>query len=675
MTSYTSNFVLKTVNLSNNWSAQNVAVWWAGDLNGDGKSDLLVPGASFPGGSAGNVGQPGMVLVGDGGGNFSQAPGSLFPTSSLLTVSPRQIVSADFNGDGRPDIFIASHGFDASPFPGEQNRLYLSQANGTYVDATSSLPKLLDFSHSAAVGDVNGDGRPDIYVGNIFGAALISPYVLLNDGSGHFTTSTTIIPNQHGQSLDLVQGFFTSSLLVDLNRDGHPDLVVGSATSGAGQGHSTVYWNTGAGFDDNHRTTLPDGVLPTTNRITLSIASIDINNDGRPDLVALSTANSPFYQGVYLDVFLNKSDGTFSNATSQVIGTAASHPSGGWSAFLEVVDINRDGLPDLVLPNYSGPAGASSDSVFVLLNNGSGRLLPVTLSDLTTSPQLFQYNTDLVQTDSGYSFVNIGANGPTLSARELVALGPLPPVAAGAPTSVLTGPSKNYMVSLTAGSSSVSVQDKVGADGTVVVGGGTQLQFTDQSVDTSWFAKTATLTASQIVNLTELYIASFNRAPDALGLDYWGSQLKDGMSLNAIAASFFTQPEATAAYPAGQPTDTFVNQVYNNVLGRAPDAAGLSYWVGQLQSGNVGKNTFLLAIINGVQGADAQYLANKEAVGAHFALAQGLSDSTWAKTVMFGVNGTASTITTANVQTDSFAATAATVAGTELVVKILGIAS
>jgi len=76
-----------------------------------------------------------------------------------------------------------------------------------------------------------------------------------------------------------------------------------------------------------------------------------------------------------------------------------------------------------------------------------------------------------------------------------------------------------------------------------------------------------------------------------------------------------------------------------------------------------------------VRGIDAQYLANKEVVGAHFALTQGLSDGNWAKTVMSGVNGTAASVTTANALTDGFAATAATAAGSELVVKILGIVS
>ncbi len=243
----------------------------------------------------------------------------------------------------------------------------------------------------------------------------------------------------------------------------------------------------------------------------------------------------------------------------------------------------------------------------------------------------------------------------------------------GSNVSLYSGIAKNYAVTLTAGSSTIAVQDRIGTDGTDNLTNFQSLQFTDQAIDITWFSKTASLASSQLTSLTQLYIASFNRAPDALGLNYWGSQFKDGMALRDIAASFFAQPEAAAAYPAGQPTDTFVNAVYNNVLGRSADAAGLGYWAGQLANGGVGKNSFLLALIDGAIGPDTAYLANKVAVGARFALNQGLSDAAWARTVMAGVNGTAASVTAADALTDGFAATAATVGGAELVVRVLGI--
>lgn len=88
------------------------------------------------------------------------------------------------------------------------------------------------------------------------------------------------------------------------------------------------------------------------------------------------------------------------------------------------------------------------------------------------------------------------------------------------------------------------------------------LRFADQSIVTTWFSKTASLSSAQLTGPAQLYIALFSRAPDELSLNYWASQLKDGMALGSIAASFFVQPEAAAAYPAGQPTGTFVNEAH-----------------------------------------------------------------------------------------------------------------
>jgi Ca2+-binding RTX toxin-like protein len=247
----------------------------------------------------------------------------------------------------------------------------------------------------------------------------------------------------------------------------------------------------------------------------------------------------------------------------------------------------------------------------------------------------------------------------------------------GTNTSLYTGASNHYTIVV--GPSSITVQDKVGTDGTDTLMNIQNLQFMDTNLSTTWFTEAAALPAPQFVELTEMYIAYFNRAPDAVGLDYWASRLSEGMTLPQIAASFFVQPETIAQYAAGLPTQTFVTDVYQNVLGRAPDTAGLNYWVGQLQNGAVSYPTFILAIIFGAQAStgsasDAQYLANKELVGAHFAVTDGLTDATQAHAVMAAFDGTAASVTTANHLSDSYLAMASTAAGSELVVQLVGIA-
>ena len=201
----------------------------------------------------------------------------------------------------------------------------------------------------------------------------------------------------------------------------------------------------------------------------------------------------------------------------------------------------------------------------------------------------------------------------------------------------------------------------------------------DLTLDTTSFTKTAQLTKSALVSIVELYIASFNRAPDCIGLDYWGGRLSDGMGLQDIAKSFFVQKEAVAAYPTIMSTNDFVAVVYNNVLSRGPDTGGLNYWVDQLTNGSVSKDTFLLAIINGAMAptgsaVDRQTLANKEAVGEHYAIYQGLNNSTtWAKDVMSGVTDQMASVAAANSKADNYAVMALAPNTSDLTVKLVGV--
>jgi len=104
-----------------------------------------------------------------------------------------------------------------------------------------------------------------------------------------------------------------------------------------------------------------------------------------------------------------------------------------------------------------------------------------------------------------------------------------------------------------------------------------KLQFSDQTTDLSWFTKAASLSAGQLASLVESTSPPSieRRTPWAR---HWGSQLKDGMSLQDIAKSFFVQPEAAAFYAATQSTQSFVSSVYDNVLNRDL-MPRLAYWL------------------------------------------------------------------------------------------------
>lgn len=139
---------------------------------------------------------------------------------------------------------------------------------------------------------------------------------------------------------------------------------------------------------------------------------------------------------------------------------------------------------------------------------------------------------------------------------------------------------------------------------------------------------------SGIEGIAAQYVAFFNRAPDTDGLQYW---FDSGLSLEAIGASFFYQPETQAAYPAGTSNSTFLTQVYNNLFGRNPDPAGLAYWIAELDNGRVYREQTILAFISGAQTNDKALLDNKTAVGCYFAAQNPTGNAALAQKVMENV--------------------------------------
>lgn len=92
------------------------------------------------------------------------------------------------------------------------------------------------------------------------------------------------------------------------------------------------------------------------------------------------------------------------------------------------------------------------------------------------------------------------------------------------------------------------------------------------------------LTQNQL-DLTKLYLAGFNRAPEKSGLDYWISKLNAGTSLTEVINVIFSLDIVKAIYPDSLPDNSFLTLIYVNIFGKAPDAAGLAYWSNLLTGG------------------------------------------------------------------------------------------
>ena len=143
---------------------------------------------------------------------------------------------------------------------------------------------------------------------------------------------------------------------------------------------------------------------------------------------------------------------------------------------------------------------------------------------------------------------------------------------AGIDTAVYTGPRSAYTITRTATGYTVSG----GTDGTDTLVNIERLQFSD--------AKVAIDTSGNGGMAYRLYQAAFNRTPDKAGLGYQITSLDKGASLQDVAKSFIASPEFLSKY-GNLNNSAFVTQLYQNVLHRAPDAAGLAFHVNTLNAG------------------------------------------------------------------------------------------
>src|SRR6056297_1040429 len=227
----------------------------------------------------------------------------------------------------------------------------------------------------------------------------------------------------------------------------------------------------------------------------------------------------------------------------------------------------------------------------------------------------------------------------------------------GIDTAVLSGSQASYTLTLSPVSTTITDRraDGNGTDNLLrmeILDFDTEVfDFLDPNVglELTRFAGPVGLSAEEFESFIELYIAYFNRAPDAVGLNFWGTAFADGTTLEKIAEEFVGQPETGATYPAGTSNTEFVTSVYDNVFGRTPDQAGFDFWVDQLnrsEDTGVTRDQFILNILGGVENgsADRAYLDNKVDIGAYFAVHKGMSDVANASAVMALFDGTEASI-------------------------------
>ena len=213
------------------------------DVNGDGLDDVFVGGASRV---------PGRLFLQQRDGSFAEST-ERQPWVSDTTHDDWGALFFDANGDQLPDLYVASGGYHLAPTsPLLQDRLYINRGSGRFAKDTLALPPMLTSTATVRAADFNGDGRLDLFVGG-----RLTPrrypyptrsYVLRNDG-GRFTDVTEAVAPE----LASRGGMVTDAAWVDFNGDARVDLVtVGEWMS------IEFYRNDGAQFRNvTGRTQLP----------------------------------------------------------------------------------------------------------------------------------------------------------------------------------------------------------------------------------------------------------------------------------------------------------------------------------------------------------------------------------------------------------------------------------
>ena len=315
------NYYKPKVDFTAGTNPRNVAV---GDIDGDGKPDLVV--------ANGNTNNISVLLNTSVSGSINASsfdPKVDFATGTFTTY----VAIGDMDGDGKPDLVVV-------------NNNNLSVLRNTSTPGSISFAAIVDFDllfvgpAFVAIGDVDGDGKPDLVSAN-------SPS---NNVSVVRNTST---PGNisFAAKVNFATGGTPSSVAIgDVDGDGKPDLVV--TNSAAGVNTVSVLRNTSTAS-----ISFAAKVDFTTGAIPRSVAIGDLDGDGKPDLAIANNATSP--ASTTISVLRNTSTTSISFA-AKVDFTAGTAPR-----YVAIGDVDGDGKPDVVVANLN------SNNISVLRNTST----------------------------------------------------------------------------------------------------------------------------------------------------------------------------------------------------------------------------------------------------------------------------------------------------------------
>jgi hypothetical protein len=359
-----------------------------GDFNHDGWIDIFNPGTGSYGGVPTDnftwlIWNP-ILKIYENKNLFS------LKTFSNFGGNERKSISIDLNKDGYTDVVIFDHGDDNPPNGTsaqlEPIRLVLSDGKGNYdlKDLTNITPTLM-YNHSGDIGDLNGDGLPDLVVatGNVLYVSWgIAAYPFFSNKVSYFDCWNKS-DNGFGEWFKEAGGGVYNVKIADVDNDGQNDIILG-----APENQSTTILNQ-LGFYITTRVLINQGQgrfnknglinLPfyqpgnTTNGSGSFMANdfrcLDLNGDGLNDIIATGSLG---YDDWSIVTYTQTSKGVFSKDSTNISYTIntnrhSGNPGSSWKPWLILYDYDGDGQADITYidPHNYWNSSLKTKSVFL----------------------------------------------------------------------------------------------------------------------------------------------------------------------------------------------------------------------------------------------------------------------------------------------------------------------
>jgi hypothetical protein len=577
------------------------------DLNGDGFLDYV--GYAAPHGfyeetlgPLWDYTEPDLILLNNKGTGFITVP-------NLIEASHHGGSTGDINHDGLVDVF----GMSEVPNREGGRSALLQNTNGEFIKSNWNLDAIFPnrMISDIRIKDLNNDGLDDFVLtlapllqGNggpigtpmassevgafayAFGKRGVDPSQLdWNVVGQHWMTESEwnlyLQKNDQNSSSNKSYASGPSNIeVLDVNQDGLDDVLVGFYVSAPFRWETSgfrYFQNTGSSFVDKTTQLFPNqdaarNVQSPTSFI-LGFTLVDLDGDADKDLVVTSKENeksnerpNDFSTSFYIN------NGEFFEPPLRGQVDYALEGKNGFSG-LRIGDFNGDGAPDTLTLRQGGAQVGSTwknDDEFTLIV-GLNKLAMATSSSQwvgTAGSDTIDFKTNSL------AFARGGGGNDLLIGRGDESV-----------TALFWGGYADYTIS--EGSGGFRVEAKASNEGLDTLVDLYRIRFADSdlALDTDG--------ATSAGGIYRLYKATFNREPDTGGLGYWIAQADAGSKDAVRMAEDFTWSEefqslygitTTDNYGTGTDVSELVTGFYENVLGRSPDAGGLNYYTGVIES-------------------------------------------------------------------------------------------